>query len=356
METHRTPAPNPETIRPFADRIQPAPCGGGLAMDGYWVWGSSVVRGADGMYHMFASRWPKDYPFFQGYTAASEIVHATATTGAGPFEFREVVLGARDPSYWDGRMAHNPCIYRGPDGWYLFYCGVTYANGGDPASMWELNRDPGGGMHGRMPPWMFDMRSGVAFAKSLDGPWHRPDAPLDLAALSRKGHERTVNVTTVETPEGHCRVYYRITGTGLVTAVAPHPAGPYRVEDMQVVADYAVETHTEDPCAFRVDDHYEVLSKDSCGTYTGEVYSLLHNISSDGIAWRAAEKPQACSRKVLWDDGVVREQGNLERPFVLVEDGVPTFLYAATSDGVHTEEHAAHYNAENTWNMVIPLA
>lgn len=340
-------------IRPFQDRLGKAVCGGGFRMDGYWVWGSSAARGEDGRYHMFASRWSKRYPFFQGYTAASEIVRATADTPAGPFTFEEVVLGPRDKRYWDGRMAHNPCLYRGPDGWYLFYCGVTYEDGGSPEEMWKLNREPG--RNGRMPPWMMDMRSGAAFAESLAGPWRRPEAPLDLSALSREPHNRTVNLTAVQAPDGQCRIYFRLTGTGLVTAKAPHPAGPYPANDMRVVADHAVQSYTEDPCAFVIDGHYEILTKDSSGDYTGEPFALLHSVSLDGASWTAAPQPKACSRQVLWDDDVVREQGNMERPFVLVENGVPVCLYAATSDGVHSTEHPAHYNAENTWNLAIPL-
>ena len=44
------------------DRIAPAPVGGGFAQEDHWVWGSSVVKGDDGKFHMFVSRWPKAYP------------------------------------------------------------------------------------------------------------------------------------------------------------------------------------------------------------------------------------------------------------------------------------------------------
>ncbi|MFO7870035.1 MAG: glycoside hydrolase family protein [Kiritimatiellia bacterium] len=344
-----------EEIRPFAERLGRAVRGGGFSMDDYWVWGSSVAGGEDGRYHMFASRWPKTYPFFQGYTAASEIVRASADSPAGPFCFEEVVLGPRHRRYWDGRIAHNPCLYRTDEAWFLFYCGATYEEEASPEAMWKLNRDPDGGKNGRMPSWMHDMQSGVAVAESLRGPWRRPDSPLDLAALSRAGHRRTVNATAMETLEGRCRLYYRITGTGLITAEAPHPAGPYDTGRMRIVSDYSTQSHTEDPYAFRLGNHYEMLSKDSTGDFTGEPFALIHSVSYDGITWRTAAQPRACSRNVKWDDGTTREQGNMERPFVLMEDGKPAWLYAATSDGTHTAHHPAHYNAENTWNMVIPL-
>lgn len=340
-------------VRPFHERVGEAVRGGGFWMEGYWVWCPTVARGEDGGYHMFASRWPKDYPFFQGYTAASEIVHATADAPDGPFEFERVVLGPRDRRYWDGRMTHNPHLFRGADGWYLFYCGVTYEQDASPESMWALNRQPG--RNGKMPPWMNDMRTGVAFAETLDGPWRRPDEPLALGALKRADHERAVNAVAVQTLAGQCRIYFRLTGTGLVTAVASHPAGPYSGESMHVFADHDAEAYTEDPVVFRIGDHYEMLSKDSSGAFTGEPFALRHSVSSDGVHWRSAPEPKACSRTIRWSDGVVREQGNMERPFVLLEDGEPTHLYAATSDGVHSEEHPAHYSAENTWAMAIRL-
>ena len=35
--------------------------------EGYWSWGSSVVKGDDGKYHMFVSRFPKSLPFHGPY-------------------------------------------------------------------------------------------------------------------------------------------------------------------------------------------------------------------------------------------------------------------------------------------------
>ena len=319
------------------------------------MWCGSVGKGEDGRYHMFASRWPKKYPFFQGYTAHSEIVRATADTPEGPFAFEEVVLGPRDASYWDGKMTHNPYLLRGVDGWYLFYCGVTYEGEASAERLWALNRAPGG-KNGRMPPWMNDMRSGVAFAEKLTGPWQRPDEPLDLAGVSKNGVRRAVNVCATLTPEGRCRIIYRLTGTGLITALADHPAGPYPVEQMDLVFDNAKKKFAEDPCIFRCEDHpYEMLAKDATGDLTGEVYAVAHFVSDDGASWRLAPEPKAISRNIRWDDGQVREQGNFERPFVLIEDGRPTHLYAATSNGTHANNRHPFTNATETWCMVIPL-
>ncbi len=93
---------------PFAERLGSAPVGGGFAMDDYWVWCGSVIKGDDGRYHMYASRWPKKYPFFTGYKMCSEIVRAESVKPEGPYVFQEVVLPARGADYWDGRMTIIP--------------------------------------------------------------------------------------------------------------------------------------------------------------------------------------------------------------------------------------------------------
>ena len=43
----------------FFERIQPVSKESGFKMDGYWVWGGSIIN-VENEYHMFAARWPKD--------------------------------------------------------------------------------------------------------------------------------------------------------------------------------------------------------------------------------------------------------------------------------------------------------
>ncbi|MDD3430215.1 MAG: hypothetical protein PHG02_09470, partial [Oscillospiraceae bacterium] len=69
---------------------KPAPLEGGFVMEKYWVWCGSVVQGEDGLWHMFASRWPKTLPFHPGWGIASEIVRAVADKPEGPYRFAEV--------------------------------------------------------------------------------------------------------------------------------------------------------------------------------------------------------------------------------------------------------------------------
>ena len=94
--------------------------------EGYWVWGSSVIQGDDGKYHMYVSRFPKSLPFHPGWMVASEIVHAISPTPEGPYKFSDVALPARGAQYWDGRSTHNPRIFKYNHKYYLIYMGSTH--------------------------------------------------------------------------------------------------------------------------------------------------------------------------------------------------------------------------------------
>jgi len=119
------------------ERMLPAPVGGGFAMEGYWVWCGSVIKGDDGRYHMFASRWPKKYPMHPGWLIASEVVRASCDTPAGKYQFEEVVLPARGAQYWDGRSTHCPQITRADGKYVLYYTGMTHPFS-VPASIWSV--------------------------------------------------------------------------------------------------------------------------------------------------------------------------------------------------------------------------
>ena len=62
------------------------------------------------------------------------------------------------------------------------------------------------------------------------------------------------------------------------------------------------------------------------------------------------KNPKAYTKTGKWDNGEVIKQGQLKRPFVLIEDGKPTHLFFVTMDG-----SGGFDNGTKTWNMVIPL-
>lgn len=341
------------TVKPeaFIDKLLPAPVWGGFAMDDYWVWGSSVIKGEDGKYHMFADRWAKDLGF-GAWVTNSEVVHAISDTPVGPYIFSDVALPIRGMEYFDGLVTHNPRVILFDGVYYLYYFGTTYDFPIPTAGCkWEddwFER-----------AWM-NKRIGVASSKSLYGPWERMDRPV---IEPRPGHwdaTITTNPSPVVNPEtGKILLIYKSSQFSsrppllLGAAEATHPQGAYRhLSDRPIFrfdTDDNQDNDVEDPFVWWSGDHYELIMKDRFGHICGEEGGGVYATSKDGIDWKLSDPVKAYSRKILWSDGSVTTQANFERPFLLFENGVPTHLFAATGTGPAT------WNFEKTWNMVIPL-
>ena len=315
-------------------------------MDDYWIWCGSVISGDDGRCHMYASRWPKRYIFFEGYISHSQIVHAVAASPESPFDFADIVLPARGERFWDGQMTHNPTIMRWNDGYYLYYIGATYP--GEQPPLAEHSR------------WIstyrrraYDgIRIGVAHAATPDGPWRRLDEPILTPRPGKWDGIVVTNPAVCRTPGGRIRMYYRSnTPQGLRIGVAEsdHPLGPFeRLSDEPVLS--FDRGFVEDPFVWWDGSRYQMLAKDLTAEITGEYPAGVHLSSADGLTWQTSTPPKAYSRRVRWSDGSETTQGSFERPQLLLQEGEPTHLFAATADGPGGFRYA-----NRTWNMVVPF-
>lgn len=303
-------------------------------MEHWWVWGGSVVRADDGLYHMLVSRWPRDLPFFEGYKTHSQIAHAVARVPEGPYEFRGVALPPRGVQYWDGRMTHNPTIHRWRDVFLLFYIGSTYPDEA-PGDSYD------------------NIRIGLATAPTPDGPWERrPEPVLDIRPDCWDSTVVT-NPAPCVLEDGRILLLYRSNtpdGLRIGAAMADGPDGPFRRISSEPVLSLGADRHVEDPCVRRAGDHFELLAKDMTGAITGEKHAGVHARSADGVDWTLCEPAKAYSRRVRWDDGTVTVQGCVERPKLLIQDGEATHLFCATADGP-----GGFRRASRTWCMVFPL-
>ncbi len=320
----------------FIDRILPAPKNGGFAMEGYWVWCGSVIQGEDSRYHMFASRWPKSLPFFDGYIQASEVVRAVSDAPEGPYRFEQIVLPARGPRFWDGSMTHNPTVHRCGDVYLLFYIGSAYHD-------WKE-------CYG-------NIRIGLATARSVYGPWERRDTPV---LEPRPGKWDSTVVTNpapcVLSDRSILLVYRSNTAEGLRLGAAlaqDYRSRFIRLSDAPVIQ-FEGSHFVEDPYIWQAGDHLEMLAKDWTGI-TGEPGAGIHASSRSMLDWELMPDPKAYTRKVTWDDGTVTVQGHLERPQLLLQDGRPTHLFLATGDGPSGFEAMKQTAMTKTWNMVMPL-
>jgi hypothetical protein len=334
----------------FVDRLQPAPVGGGFAMDDWWVWCGSAIRGEDGRYHLFASRWPKSLSFSPHWLTNSEIVRASADKPTGPYRFEEVVLPTRGEKWWDGRMTHNPTIHRWRDQYLLFYIGTTYSGPTPDAAHPVDNKNPAR-LESRA-----NQRIGLATSRSVKGPWKRMDRPILDPRPGKWDALMTTNPAPCVNPDGSVLLVYKsaVDQAGLLTmgvARAPRFDRPYeRLKDGPLFDFSSTRDHVEDAYVWREGSGYQLIMKDMRGGICGEAGAGIHATSANGVDWTVSKPAKAWSLNVRWSDGVVRQHRNVERPQLLIENGRPTHAFFATSTGPRGGR------PEKSWSMAIPLA
>lgn len=321
--------------------------------EGYWVWGSSVVKGEDGKYHMFVSRFPKSLPFHPGWMIASEIVHATSDTPEGPYKFSDIALPARGAQYWDGRSTHNPRILKYKNKYYLIYMGSTHPFANPTYEQLTLDS-----------PWCTIGRSnkriGLTVADSPYGPWKRFDEPILKTKPNTFYSFLVSNPSPIIQEDGSVMMIFKgrtyigdnkFSDMALGMAYAPSIEGPYKVlNDDQPIFQVNGQGEAEDPFLWKDNKGYHAIFKDHVSKFTGEQGGGVMAHSKDGIRWTVDKDPKAYSRTVEWEDGKVEMQGQLERPFLLFENGKATYAFFATMNGPGGFE-----NATKSWNMVIPI-
>lgn len=338
------------------ERIAPSPVGGGFEQEDYWVWGSSVVRGDDGLFHMFVSRWPKELPFHPGWMVASEVVHAVSETAEGPYSFSDVALGARGAQYWDGKSIHNPRVLKHGDTYVMFYMGSThpFEEIEDPSA---LTLSSAYTVVARS-----NKRIGIATSNSPYGPWVRRDSPV----LNTKPETFYSFLTSNPAPwineDGSVLLIFKSrhynesfpyhSDMSIGVAKADTIDGPYEVVVDEPIFGLDKVGEIEDPYLWKDEAGYHLIAKDQRGsiTETGHLGAGILAHSHDGVHWQLDKEPLAYEKLLEWNDGTVIVQGQLERPFGLIQHGELTHLFFATMDGP-----GGFGNSTKSWNLVVPL-
>lgn len=342
------------TLASFASRLLPARKDSGFQMEDYWIWCSSGIRAQksseDGRYHLFASRWPHHLPMAGHWPTNSEIVHATADTAEGPYQFDSVALPSRGPSYFDGMTTHNPCIRFHDGKYYLYYVATTF----DFPRPTAENPITYGHYPQESPLWRKaweSKRTGLAVSDSVNGPWTRMDRPL-LDPRPGKWDAMIISNPSIAIREdGYTLMVYKSRRTWespfeLGLAHAPHPAGPFeRVSD-----EPSFPFHCEDPSLWWEDGRFHVIMKDFTGNICGVSYGGVYASSVNGRDWELGNPPLAYSRTIQWTDGTSSTHGKVERAGVMVEGGKSTHVFFAI-----TAAGEKYPYTSRSRSVVIPL-
>ncbi len=315
--------------KPFIEYFEPIPVRGGLSKDiwgaktvgrrdpsngledvtlKHWnYWDGKILRGPDGKYRMFASRWDQA----KGHKGwfESNAIEAVGSSALGPYH--DTGLCWPDDK---GGKGHNVTALELPDGRYAVVVSET--------------------------------RNGDVFtSSSIDGPWkyagpisvnqdkfHSLSDPADTHPLQgpnpRPWHGS--NVSVIIRPDGRFEIVQR---SGQILISKDNILGPYEVQGDSIYRNLpGLPQHNlsalEDPVIWFSGGWYHVLVNNWSDR------RAYHLISRDGITgWKfqgLAYEPGA--NFIRYTDGTANHWNKLERPGVLIENGHVTAVSFAVID------------------------
>lgn len=346
--------------------VQPVPEGHKKISQDYHIWGASVVKGYDEKYHMYYSRWKYDLGHM-GWVTDSEIAYAVADKAEGPYRGLNVALSARGKEFWDGTTTHNPTVIKKDGNYYLYYMGTTsHVKAEQPTTM--KNKDW----------WIYrnNQRIGVAWSKNPEGPWQRLDYPIIDVDKNPKAPDAlmTSNPAINIGPNDEIFAVYKVVGkqkgwkpidlnsnesyqvskgdrVRYMIAFAKNPLGPFKKHSETIFELKGAEKEhmiAEDPYVWSQNGTYYTVVCDIQGRFTGDKGAFALMTSENGYDWNQAKHPLVLPSRILLADGTKTDY-KLERPQLLIEDGIPTYLFGAlgiTVNGIH-RGHAC--------NLRVPL-
>jgi hypothetical protein len=272
-------------------------------------WDGQIIKGPDGRYHMFASRWDQA----KGHRGwgSSKAVHAVSDKLTGPY----IDQGLCWPDSMEGK-GHNVTALVLPDGRYAVVVSET--------------------------------RPGTVFvSKSLDGPWEQMGL-IQVATneFSRLG--RMSNTSMMLRPDGNFEIVPR---SGAILISTNGVLGPYIVQGPSIypkVTGLPLET-LEDPVVWHSGGLYHIIVN---GWRPRKAYHLtsvdgIHDWTFRGLAY------DPTTDFVRYTDSTVNHWFKMERPGVYIENGHVAAVTLAVVDIAKEEEKGNDNHGSKV--VVIPF-
>ena len=316
----------------------------------YYYWDGSVVRAADGTYHLFADRWPGSSGFNPGWLS-SDPVHASGGTSAfGPYTDKGY-------AYSNGSFGSDP--HHGHNSQV-----VTLLNGTYALIVSEV-----------VPFTIFT-------ASSLDGPWTpcsgSPGSGLSVPSAFGGNTSYASNVSLVVRPDGDFEIIQR---HGLIALSTSGICGPYKAQQPTntypsseaIPSQYGASIfpnkakHADPMGPSNVEATY-IYAEDPVIWFSGGQYHVLYDYpddrvgyllsSADGIHdWTdqgLAYDPRYAQQIFSYTDGTVDHWNKMERPGVVVVDGHIAYVTFAVSDVDKNNQISANSN-HGSKVIVVPF-
>jgi hypothetical protein len=275
-----------------ADNVLPRDPQNGLedvTMKQWCYWDGQILRGPDGRYHLFASRWAEPRGHRGWFDSLA--VHAVSAKAIGPYTDK----GLAWPTDQGGK-GHNVTALVLPDKRYAVV--VSETRPGD-----------------------------VFVSKSLDGPWELlGQIKVDANGFNARDG-RMSNVAVMLRPDGRFQIVPR---SGAVLISSDGILGPYKMQGPSVYAGMAglPTRNLEDPAIWYSGGLYHIVV--NCWSER----KAFHLTSADGITgWTnrgLAYDPT--TNFVRYKNGVVNHWDKMERPGVVLEKGHVAYFTFAVLD------------------------
>ncbi|MEY2921734.1 MAG: hypothetical protein RL108_343 [Bacteroidota bacterium] len=310
--------------------LQPTSKQAVFRLENYMVWCGSPIKGKDGKFYLFYSRWPRKLTH-QAWATHSEIAVAVSNKANGPYKHVKVILPKREKKYWDADVTHNPNIHRFGDTYYLYYMG-NYGNG----EWWDHRNH---------------QRIGVAVSKNPLGPWKRFDKPIVDTSYKSFDHMIASNPSVVKQPNGKYLMIYKGVSEGKLpfggivlhgAAISSNPVGPFIKQSQRIFVKDTVRFAAEDPYIWYQKGKYWAIVKDFKGSFTNSGLSLALFESPNGLDWKPGKNALVSKTIIPFKSGDKLVE-KLERPQLLFVNGIPISLFCAV------------YDKGDNYNIAIPL-
>ncbi|HJC78847.1 MAG TPA: glycoside hydrolase family protein, partial [Candidatus Alistipes merdipullorum] len=257
----------------FMDRILPMPDGrkakhtwgtaevaqrfvdNGIEMPDTSFWGGNILKGDDGLYHMYVCGWPEDSPQGHMFWPNSTVYHAVAKRLHGPYTIRETI-----------GKGHNPEAYRLDDGRIVIY-----------------------------------VIGGYYIADSFNGPWQYSQFEFDQR--DRPVIEGLSNLTFARRDDGSRLMVCR--GGGVW--ISRDGLKPYRqITEKRIYP--PVDGEFEDPVVWRDSLQYHLIVNDWLGRIA------YYQRSIDGVHWVTEQGEAYVPGVSVHKDGYIEQWFKYERP------------------------------------------
>ncbi len=317
---------------------------------GYYYWDGSIILASDGTYHLFADRWPGSTGFNPGWQGSDPIHAVGGTSALGPYTDKGYAY-SNESFGSDPHHGHNSEV-------------VTLLNGTYAMVVSEV-----------VPFTIFT-------ASSLDGPWTAcsgsPGAGLSVPSGFGGNTNYASNVSLVVRPDGSFEITQR---HGLIALSTSGICGPYKAQQPTnsypsseaIPSQYGASIYPNrqkhsDPMGPSTVESTYTLAEDPVIWFSGGQYHVIydypddrvgyHLTSTDGIHdWTdqgLAYDPRYAQQIFSYTDGTVDHWYKMERPNVVVEHGLITYVTFAVSDVDKNDQISAGTN-HGSKVIVVPF-